>query len=48
MSSQYVQSCRSQEEEKRKDITQRYEYRVASSNSAVTDVALDREERKPK
>ena len=46
MSSQYVQLCRSQEEEKRKDSTQRYEFRVASS--AVTDVALEREERKPK
>ena len=44
MSSEYVQSCQSQEEERRKDITQGCEYWVASS--AVTDIALEKEEKK--
>ena len=38
MSSEFVQSCRSQEEEEEKTL-----HRVASS--AVTDIALEREEK---
>ena len=44
MSSEYVQSCRSQEEERREDITLGCECRVASS--AVPDIALERDYKK--